>query len=81
MRPESPAMEATAAVAPPSVNRVLKFNRKTQAAQWNRRTLKALSLALERDPEADLLSAIPDVYSKTLALLRNGSKYRPTSGH
>lgn len=56
---ESAATEAMAAVSPPSVNRVLKFNRKTQAAQWNRQTLKTLSLALERDPEADLLSAIP----------------------
>jgi len=30
--------------------------------------LKILSLALENDPKADLLSALLEVYSKTLAL-------------
>ena len=68
---------AKAPVPPTSTNHVLKFNRKTQAAQWNRRMLKTLSLTLEKDPEADLLSAMPDVYSETLVLLRKGSEYYP----
>jgi hypothetical protein len=64
-------------VPPTSRSRVLKFNRRTQAAQWNRRVMKTLSLALEKDPEADLLSAVPDVYSKTLVLLREGNESIP----
>ncbi|KAH9222631.1 hypothetical protein DL95DRAFT_505685 [Leptodontidium sp. 2 PMI_412] len=59
-------------VQPTSMNRVLKVNRKTPAAQWNRRMLKTLSPALEKDPEADLLSVLPNFYSKTLAGLREG---------
>lgn len=64
-------------VQPTSMNRVLKVNRKTPAAQWNRRILKTLSPALEKDPEADLLSVLPNFYSKTLAGLREGSEYCP----
>ncbi|PVH74054.1 hypothetical protein DL98DRAFT_563006 [Cadophora sp. DSE1049] len=68
---------AKAPVPPTSMDRVLKVNRKTPAAQWNRRMLKTLSLALEKDPEADLLSVLPDVYSKTLAGLREGKSKLP----
>lgn len=60
---------------PKSTNRVVKFNRRTPAAKWNRRMLHMLSLALERDPEADLLSAMPEPYSRTLVSLRDDSKY------
>ncbi|KAG4430264.1 hypothetical protein IFR05_014260 [Cadophora sp. M221] len=70
-------METKAPVPPTSIDRVLKVNRKTPAAQWNRRMLKTLSLALEKDPEADLLSVLPNVYSKTLAGLREGKSNLP----
>lgn len=69
---------AAKAPGPKSTNRVVKFNRQTPAAQWNRRMLKTLSLALENDPEADLLSALPDFYSRTLELLKKGSEYYST---
>jgi hypothetical protein len=39
--------------------------------------LKTLSLALDKDPEADLLSALPDVYSQTIAFLRDGKPNLP----
>jgi hypothetical protein len=68
---------ANASVSPASTHRVLKFNQKTEAAKWNREMLKTLSLALENDSEADLLCALPNVYSKTLALLRENSEYYP----
>ncbi|KAH6719269.1 hypothetical protein BKA61DRAFT_629988 [Leptodontidium sp. MPI-SDFR-AT-0119] len=64
-------------VQPTSMNRVLKVNHKTPAAQWNRRMLKTLSLALEKDPEADLLSVLANFYSKTLAGLQEGKPKLP----
>ncbi|KAH7324002.1 hypothetical protein BKA65DRAFT_568002 [Rhexocercosporidium sp. MPI-PUGE-AT-0058] len=69
-------MATKAPVPPTSVNRVLKVNRKTPAALWNRRMLKKLSLALDADPEADLLSILPNDYSKSLAELRKGTSLR-----
>lgn len=70
---------ATKTPLPPiPMNRVLKVNRRTPAAQWNRRILKTLSIALEKDPETDLLSIVPNVYSQTLAVLREDSGSCPS---
>lgn len=54
----------------PSRNRVLKPNRRTLAARWNTRMLRALEDALKKNPEADISALLPTNYSQRLQLLQ-----------
>jgi hypothetical protein len=46
---------------PPS-NRVIKANRTTLAAKWNREVLRGLEKALLKDPEANLATLLAPSY-------------------
>ncbi|RFU29692.1 hypothetical protein B7463_g6625, partial [Scytalidium lignicola] len=50
----------------PAKNRVIKPNRRSEAAILNRKTLLMLNATLERDPEANILSLLPPTYSDKL---------------
>ena len=49
----------------PSRNRILKPNRDTLAARWNKKLLRGLDAALAKDPEVDL-RLLPSTYSEQL---------------